>query len=313
MTRWLAGETPSFEVSGLLPLPLWAVPIAAAVGLCGGLGGVLFNQTLVGVVRLRRLFSGFPVWAIGAAAGLLAGLVAWWLPDAVGGGHAVAESILGGTVARTLGVLALLFLAKLLLTAASYGAGVPGGIFAPILLLGALVGACVAKLSIWLVPEFASEEQSLAALGMAALFVGSVRAPMTGIVLISEMTGGYQLLFPICIAALVAHLVAEWFRDRPIYDRLLELDIEHSGAGPQRAEPRSMYVGVQLSSAAAHRTIAEVGFPPGCLIVTVDRGGATMMPFASLTLRPGDHLSILFPGDRPESALEIVRLCTGLA
>lgn len=70
----------------------------------------------------------------------------------------------------------------------------------------------------------------MAVLGMAAFFVGSVRAPLTGIVLISEMTGGYDLLFPICIGCLGAYLIAEGLRDQPIYDALLEAELERSGA-----------------------------------------------------------------------------------
>ena len=88
---------------------------------------------------------------------------------------------------------------------------------------------------------------------MVAFFVGSVRAPLTGIVLISEMTGGYDLLFPICIACMAAYLIAEGLRDRPIYDALLEADLERTGHGTIRTKPRTMYIGVQIGSAVENQ------------------------------------------------------------
>jgi len=202
ITQWLAGDTPSFQVHGLSAMPLTALPLALVVGIFGGAGGVLFNKSLLAAQRVAQHQEVIPRWTLPGIAGLLAGLLAWWIPGAVGGGQVVAEGLLGGTLNAGLTALTLLFAAKLLLSALSYGSGAPGGIFAPMLLLGALLGAISAKAASILVPAQAAQTQVLSVLGMAAFFVGSVRAPLTGIVLISEMTGGYDLLFPICIACL---------------------------------------------------------------------------------------------------------------
>jgi hypothetical protein len=161
-------------------------------------------------------------------------------------------------------------------------------------------------------PTLAGQSQVLAVLGMAAVFAGSVRAPLTGIVLISEMTDGYQLLFPICISTLAAYLAAEGLRGAPIYDALLEADLERSGHGVSRPEPRTVYIGIQSGSAMAGKRIADAGLPRGCLIVAVERGGNNLLPSAGTVLLPGDHVSILAPGESPEAPLEIVRLCTGM-
>ena len=208
--------------------------------------------------------------------------------------------------------LAVLLVVKFLLTALSYGSGAPGGIFAPMLLLGAIAGAIFAKIAGTLWPGHAPQAQVLAVLGMAAFFTGSVRAPLTGIVLISEMTGGYELLFPICIASLVAYLVAEGLRDHPIYDALLEADLARTGHGSVRIKPRTVYIGVQIGSAIANQSVATAGLPRGCLLIGIERGGVTLLPNANSLLLPGDHLSILTPGDQPEAPLQIVSLCTGL-
>lgn len=311
VTQWLAGDTPSFEVHGLTSMPLWALPLAAVVGVVGGGVGVAFNRGLLsaqGAVSRQRTV---PQWALPGLAGVMVGLAAWWIPDAVGGGQGVAERVLGGTIGATLGWLALLLIVKFALTVFSYSSGAPGGIFAPMLLIGALLGSIlgIAAANLW--PGLGGQTQLLAVLGMAAVFVGSVRAPLTGIVLISEMTDGYQLLFPICVTSLAAYLTAEGLRGAPIYDALLEADLERTGHGPSRVEPRRIYIGIQNGSAIAGKKIAEAGLPKGCLIVAVDRAGAGVLPSAGTVLLPGDHISVVAPGDQPEATLEIVRLCTG--
>ncbi len=312
VTQWLAGNTPSFEAHGLAAMPLGALPLALVVGVFGGAAGVLFNKLLLAAQRFGQRQQRLPRWMLPGFAGLVAGLLAWWMPDALGGGQVVAERLLGGTMRAGLVAMAVLFAIKLLFTATSYGSGAPGGIFAPMLVLGALLGAMLGKATTVLVPAHAGQAQILAVLGMAAVFVGSVRAPLTGIVLISEMTGGYTLLFPICIASLAAYLVAEGLRDHPIYDALLEADLERSGHGVSRVEPRSMYIGVQIGSQVVGKRVAQAAMPRRCLIVGIERNGVTLLPAADTVLFAGDHLSILTPGDRPEVATAIVRLCTGL-
>lgn len=315
VTQWLAGDTPSFEVHGLHSIPLSALPLSLVVGVLGGVLGVAFNRCLLAGQAAAMRQTRIPRWMLPGVAGLFVGFAAWWIPDAVGGGQGVAERLLGGAMSVTLGSLVLLLVAKFILSVTSYASGAPGGIFAPMLLLGALLGAAFAKgvVAIW--PAWGDQTQVLAVLGMAAIFVGSVRAPLTGIVLISEMTDGYELLFPVCITALGAYLTAEAFRSTPIYDALLEADLRRAGHGPSRAEPRSVYIGIQSGSALAGRRIAEAGkagLPRGCLIIAVDRAGSQVHPAADTVLHPGDHITILAPGDSPEAPLEIVRLCTGM-
>ena len=312
MTIWLAGNTPSIEAHGLAPMPLTLLPLAAVVGGIGGLGGVIFNRSLLTTSKIAHQQRRIPRWALPGLAAMVAGLLAWWIPDAVGSGNALAERLLSGKLEAGLDVLALLLLLKFLLTTISYSSGAPGGIFAPMLLLGALAGTVVAKSGALLWPALNTHYQVLAVLGMAAFFTGSVRAPLTGIVLVSEMTDGYELLFPICIAVLTAYLVGEAFRDTPIYDALLEADLERSGHGHATAEPRTVYMGIQSRAPLAGVMIADAKLPKGCLIVALERSGANLLPSPDTILMAGDHVTILVPGDTPGAPLEIVHLCTGM-
>ena len=293
-------------------MPLAKLPLALLVGTLGGLGGVLFNKSLTTSQRLGQNSRIIPRWCQPGIAGFTAGILAWRIPEVLGGGQLLGERLLSGALNASLTTLAILMVFKFLLTALSYGSGAPGGIFAPMLLLGALLGAMVAKFIVLVMPTAVINVQLLAVLGMAAFFVGSVRAPLTGIVLISEMTDGYELLFPICIACLAAYLIAEGLKDHPIYDALLEADLARTGHGSAHEEPRTVYIGVQIGSAVANQTVAKAGLPQGCLLVSIERAGNILLPEAKTILLPGDHLSILTAGDRPDAPLEIVKLCTGL-
>ncbi len=312
VTQGLAGDIPAFEARNLTAIPLAALPLVVVVGAIGGLGGALFNKSILTAQGWVQLLHRIPRWMLPGIAGLAIGLAAWWVPGVAGGGHVIAEHLLSGTFQGGLALLVLLVFAKFLATTLSYASGAPGGIFAPMLLLGALVGTAIARLTAGVFPSLAIQPQVLAVLGMAAFFVGSVRAPLTGIVLISELTGGYQLLFPICVASLAAYLAAESLRSRPIYDALLEADLARSGHGPARVEPRTIYIGVQRGAPLAHIAIAKAGLPHGCLVTAVERSGQTLIPTADTVFLPGDHVSILAPGNMPDAPLEIVRLCTGL-
>src|SRR5262249_51175048 len=119
-------------------------------------------------------------------------------------------------------------------------------------------------------------------------------------------------LFPICITCLTSYLVAEALRGPAIYDALLEADLERSGHAPARPEPRRIYIGIQSGSPVAGKVIARADLPKGCLVIAVERGGLHLLPAADMQLLPGDHVTILAPGDLPEAPMDIVRLCTGL-
>jgi CIC family chloride channel protein len=222
------GEGAIFPVGDAPLLPPEALWLFVCLGVASGLMGVLFNRGLL------LSLDGFARWNIGArwqhtaAAGAMVALAAWWLPDAIGGGEQVAERLLRSefAVAEPWRYLTLLLSAKLLLTLVCYGSGAPGGIFAPLLAMGAALGALFGQLAEPLFPDVVVTP-ALAMAGMVGLFTASVRVPVTGIVLIIEMTNGQHHLLEFTITGLTAYLVATGLRDRPIYDALLERDRRH--------------------------------------------------------------------------------------
>ncbi len=312
VARTLTGEMPSFHVEETAPAPLAALPAVILLGALAGVGGVVFNRLLIGGQRVaRRAGTRIPVWTLPGIAGLIAGIVGWWLPDALGGGHDVADRLLSGEFFATAWTAVLVLLvAKLALTIMSYGSGAPGGIFAPMLVLGAFLGLLAARLAAVVAPALGVAETTFAVLGMAAMFAGSVRAPLTGIVLILEMTGDQRHLFALCVACLSAYLVAERLHSRPIYEALLAEDLQTATPGAdEEREPTHVVMSVQTGSPLDGLALRDAPWPQGTLVVGIERAGEEIVPTGASRLRAGDHITVLVPHDSHRAALKIVDLC----
>ena len=302
VTRTFYGQMPSFRIYGYPTPPLSALPLVAVVGLLAGLGGVLFNRTLLWTLDWFERWQRLPAWTRAASVGILVGLIAWWLPEAVGGGHRSAERILRGEFAghEVIGFLLILLVVKFGLTMLSYGCGVPGGIFAPLLVVGALLGLITGQVAVLIVPGIASAPAAFGVLGMAAYFSAVVRAPLTGIVLIVEMTANYEQMFALAVACLVAYAVAEQLGDRPIYEALLLRDLRRSGVvEPHVEEPTLASKVIEPGSSLDGRRLRDAGLPAGCLLVTITRGGRELVPSGQTRLQAGDEVVAAISGDVP--------------
>lgn len=222
--RLFLGQLPVFHVpmSGAPALVL--LPGFVVTGLVSGLAGVVFNRSLltlqgfVAASRLRRL----AVWLL--CGGLLA-LAGWHSSQLTGGGQGLLECVLNGNNGLGYSALAALLLARFGLTLISYATGSAGGIFAPILLLGALTGLLVGQFQQLWFPALPVDPTSFAVVGMAGWFTAVVRAPLTGMVLMIEMTGNYELILPLLACSFTAMLVADALRNLPIYEALLEREL----------------------------------------------------------------------------------------
>ena len=217
-SRLILGDAPDFQVGALQPPPAAQLVVFALFGLVTGALGVLYNRVILAALRLADRLHAVPPELRAAVIGAAVGLLLWYVPLTVGGGDVLTQHVLFGRVAlgAAFGYLAARFLAGPL----SYATGTPGGLFAPLLALGALWGTIVHAGVDALWPGFGGGAVALAAVGMVAFFAAVVRAPLTGIILITEMTGTTALLVPMAIAAAAAVLAATLLRDPPIYDSL---------------------------------------------------------------------------------------------
>ena len=219
VTERVAGVGPQLALPPASPA-LSAYPLFAALGIVLGVAGVGFNRGLLLVLDLMAGWSRRAGWLLAPTLGLgLAALLLLW-PSAVGGGERViAPAWLGSLELQT---LALLLLLRTATTLVSYGAGTPGGVFAPMLALGAITGMLVGRLARPALPDILVDEAGLAIAGMAGLFTATVRAPLTAILLISELTGGFDMALVTTLTCATASLTAALLQGRPLYELLLE-------------------------------------------------------------------------------------------
>jgi chloride channel protein, CIC family len=218
VSRLALGDAPDFHV-GVLPYPSAAtMPLHLALGAVAGLLAAAYNWMILAAIAGAAYFRRCPVELRAGMIGAAVGALAWFAPELVGGGDPLTQSALDGH--GTLAVLPFILILRAGLGALSYAAGTPGGLFAPLLVLGAQLGLCFGLLGRMVFPAFEIAPQGFAVVGMAAFFAGVVRAPVTGITLVVEMTGNVTMLLPMLAACFVAMLVPTLLGNAPIYDSL---------------------------------------------------------------------------------------------
>src|SRR5262245_22161181 len=225
VARVLLGDAPDFNVESS-PYPgFGTVPIHLALGVVAGFLGVIYNRTILVTLETTERFRGWPVELRAALVGAAVGITAWFAPGWVGGGDITHRALVG---AETATLLPSIFVFRFGLGAVSYAARTPGGLFAPLLVLGAQSGLFFGIFCNQWFPVVSADPRALAVAGMAAFFTGVVRAPLTGIVLVIEMTASFTLLLPMLSACFAAMVVPTLLANAPIYDSLLERTLKRN-------------------------------------------------------------------------------------
>jgi CIC family chloride channel protein len=214
------GEAPDFHVGALNYATAETRALFFVLGVVSGLLAIAYNRLLLATIAAAERLTRLPVEMRAGLIGGAVGLLAWFAPDLVGGGDAITQRIVAG--GEVLAVVPLAFLLRFGLGAISYAADTPGGLFAPLLVLGAQSGLLFGAGCRAAFPELDIQLEGFAVVGMAAFFTGVVRAPLTGIVLVTEMTANVTMLLPMLGACFAAMLVPTLLRNAPIYDSLRE-------------------------------------------------------------------------------------------
>ena len=227
--RSVLGVHPVFAIPREYGLDhLSSLLLYAMLGIVAAVLALVFSESLLGLRRWFKGLSLLPRWAHPALGGLVTGLLAVVALTALhstgvtGGGYATLGAALAGQLAVT--VLIPLCLLKIAATVFSYSSGGAGGIFAPALFIGAMAGGAVGALDTLLFHHGTESLGAFALVGMGAVFAGIIRAPITSVLIIVEMTGGYSLILPLMIANMLAYGIARHYRPTPIYEALLEQD-----------------------------------------------------------------------------------------
>jgi CIC family chloride channel protein len=227
--RSVLGQHPVFEIQHPYSMgPPSSLVSYAILGLLSAVASVAFTDSLLGLRARFKKLSGVPKWVHPGIGGALTGTLAvvgmLWLKHngITGGGYETLSQALTGSL--PLKVMIGLCVLKLAATVCSYSSGGVGGIFAPALFIGGTLGGTVGYLDVVVFHHSTDSIGAFALVGMGAVFAGIIRAPMTSVLIIFEMTGGYGLILPLMIANMSAYGLARHWRGVPIYEALLLQD-----------------------------------------------------------------------------------------
>ncbi|MGB8769297.1 MAG: ClC family H(+)/Cl(-) exchange transporter [Candidatus Korobacteraceae bacterium] len=218
LMRLMLGNALVFNVPSVNVTETWRIAPSVVLGALLGATGAFFNFATVALLRFADRLTRYSSTQRAMLIGAVVGLIAWFAPALVGGGESITQAILSDRY--LIKGLLTVFLVRLLLSPWSYAARAPGGIFAPLLVLGACSGALFANVLNHFVPALGLSPVGFAVIGMAGLFTASVRAPLTGVVLSVEMTGRGDLTLGLLAASLAAMVVAMLLKSEPIYESL---------------------------------------------------------------------------------------------
>ena len=281
----------SYETTNIPLRYYWLIVI---LGVLLGVLGCGYNIVMSKVQDLFKYFSKIPSSVKLIFVFILGGIVALTLPEITGGGHKMVTLLL--LERPETAVLAGLLIAKFLFSAISFGSGAPGGIFFPLLILGTYIGAIYANV---VIPMFNLNEilwQEFVVVSMAGIFASIVRAPLTGIILVFEMTGNLESLLPLATVSLISYAVANLLGVNPIYETLLEKIISSNPKKPEfhsKNEKLLREFIVPVGSKINNKAVGDIDWGKHCLIVSIERDGVSITPKGDTLIKDGDELLIL--------------------
>lgn len=221
--RLMSGQQAVVDVTSYSHPQLMSLWLYLLLGFCFGVIGILFNKMVLSSLDMYLFIHKNQRWrfvAIGLFLGALFGALSVLEPNLAFSGMDLIPEVEGGHFLA--GALMVIFLLRIITTLLSFSSGAPGGVFAPTLALGTLFGMLFGLGAHALFPEIVTEAGTFAIAGMGGLFAATVRAPITGILLVIEMTSNYEMILPLIVTCLGATMVAQSLGGRPIYTQLLE-------------------------------------------------------------------------------------------
>ena len=302
VSQLLFGRALTFNFRSIPRIPLdihilYAILVAVIAGLCG----VIFNYGLLNIHRFYSLPVFKNLYMKITFALLCAGILGFILPQVLGGGNRLVDEL--ATKSFPLQLLFALLIGKFIFTLVSYGTGVPGGFFLPMLVLGALTGSICAWFLTASQLMLPSHGANIIIIAMAAFFSASVRAPITGTVLICEMTGSFYHLMILGMASAIAYIVAQLCGSQPIYEALLLRSLNsHSTPEPNTVKRERNIIEVPVSSGSQieNKKVQDIPWPEHTLLVDVKRGSEQLIPDANTVIRAGDFLYVLAETENAE-------------
>jgi CIC family chloride channel protein len=220
--RWFLGGAPLFRVAPYHPGPPVELLAYAVLGVAGGFASLLFMQF---IAYARPQLQRAPRWlqySLPGLAGCLVGVIGLGFPQVMGAGYVYVDQALHDQY--TWEVLAVLGLLKIFATGICFSSGTPGGMFAPTLFVGAMIGGAIGGLEHLFFHNISGSVGPFALVGMGALFAGFLRTPITSVFMVVEVSGSYSIILPVMISNTIAYLIARHYQRVPLFDLLSRQD-----------------------------------------------------------------------------------------
>lgn len=304
---------PIFSFIDMKVLPLNNYIYLILLGGFLGIFGATFNISLL---KYKELYIGkkwIPVYMRPVIPLILAGVFIIFYPQVLGGGIGLIRSLTTNSFSLT--IIIVLLLIKFGFTIISYGSGAPGGIFLPVLAIGALSG----KLIISVMQQFSNVDpayiNNFIMLAMAGYFAAVVKAPITGIVLLTEMSGSFQHFLPLSIVVFIAYVISSLMGTQPIYESLMERSLENKEykgfIGDQKVKV-VIEIPIHIDSKIENKRIKEINWPDDCLLIGIKRAGLEHIPKGNTFIYPGDTLIIISNEDKANTVQDLLVEITGI-
>lgn len=281
----------NFNVQGVIPLHLYHLLII--LGIILGLSGALYNIIILKTQSLYKRIRFIPKKALPIIPLMVAIIFGLLFPTVLGGGHRVIESL---HLSTGITMLIVIFILKFIFSMISFGSGAPGGIFFPLLILGGTIGAIFASICINFLGYDSGLFYNFVILSMAGYFTAIVRAPITGIVLIIEMTGSFHHLLSLGVVSIISYIVADAVKSIPIYDSLLENQLKNQDLFFNEKENNKKIMIdsiVQYGSSIANKKVKDITWPKRSLLVSIKRMDKEIIPKGETLIKEGDYLLLI--------------------
>lgn len=281
---------PSLGFSVMKGLPLYYFGHLLLLGVFVGIVGVIFNKVLLGY---KTLYNKIKIHnAIKLVITFIAvSAIGYSYHELLGGGNSLVGMLAQHRYAAM--YLFMIICGKILLTSFCFGSGVQGGIFLPILVIGASSGAFMQEIMLTIGMSLPQYLPQIVICAMGGILASTIRSPLLSILLVLEMTNSFNNIYAIGTVTIVSYLVAELLKEPPVYDSLLWRMIK--GVVPTSLEQTFFETKIPVTSTKTGKKLKELGIPQHILIVSIERLGAHIVPDANTTLQVGDSLSVSCP------------------
>lgn len=292
ISKEVFGMIPIFDFEIIKTIPLKQYWLLVLLGiLLGGLGA-FYNFVLLKTKSLYGKLKFFNEKTKIIIPFVVAGVLGIVFPIVLGGGHRIVEEL---TLENGVMFLVIIFIIKFLFSMVSFGSGAPGGIFFPLIILGATIGAVFAGISINYLGIDKELYYNFVIIAMAGYLTAIVRAPITGIVLVMEMTGSFTHILSLTVVSITAYVVADLLKSPPIYESLLEnLVISEKEEDINESSDKIVieFI-VKHDSEFADQLVKNINWPGKSLLVGVTRGDKNIIPKGDTKILEGDYLTVL--------------------